>query len=181
VRRPPLISFLLLTSLAAFALTAPGCGADKPGFGDGDADADADADSDGDADADADGDGDGDGDADTVCEDIVLGCGYDAGCNGMPGPDGCICTRERPQQTECLPDQTQTTCDVCYSFGSVPFFCAEYPGDGWRWRRADDVESWSVCTAEQLCESRGCHGAGGVEQWLCDGTAWRPAAEVPDC
>jgi hypothetical protein len=167
---PPLLLALCL-STGPFA-----CGDD-----DGDDDDDTIGDGDADSDADADADGDGDGDADTVCEDLVNDCGYDPGCNGMVGPDGCICTRERPQQTECLPDQVQTTCDTCYSFGAVPWFCAGYPRDGWRWRRADDVESWSLCTEEQRCESRSCHGAAGDEAYVCNGTEWVPAAEVTDC
>lgn len=153
----------------------PSCGDDKTSDGDGDADADSDSDSD------ADSDSDGDADVDTVCEDLVNDCGYDEGCNGMIGPDGCICSRERPQQSECLPDQTQSTCETCLSFGAVPWFCAEVPGDGWRWRRADDVESWTECTEEQRCESRGCHGPAGVERSVCNGTEWVPEAEVEGC
>lgn len=168
MRLPSLVLLVILLALAT------ACGDDDDAVeADGDADADADADT----------DGDGDGDADTVCEDITFGCGYDTGCDGMLAPDGqCTCTRERPQQTVCLPDQVQTTCDTCMSFGAVVWFCARYDNDGWRWRRAgDDVEAWYVCTEEQLCETRGCHGAAGEEIWVCNGTAWVPEAEAPDC
>jgi hypothetical protein len=156
--------------LCLLLLPSTSCGSDDDDDGAGDGDADADA------------DGDADGDADTVCEDPINGCGYDRGCDGALAPDGqCICSRDRPDQNACLPGAVQTTCDVCYSFGAVAWFCAQLPGDGWRWRRADDAASWMVCTAEQRCQSRGCHGAAGDEQWVCNGAAWVPAAEVPDC
>lgn len=126
--------------------------------------------------------GDAEPDADTVCEDPINGCGYDPGCDGQLAPDGqCLCSRERPPQTDCLPDTVETTCDTCLSFGSVPWFCAEIPGDGWRWRRADDVVAWSTCTADQMCQARACHTAAGNMRWVCDGATFRPEAEVPDC
>ena len=173
-----LLSFLSLT-------LAVGCGDDDDdasGDGDADSDADSDADADGDSDSDSDSDSDADGDADTVCEDPINGCGYDPGCNGNVAPDGqCICSRDRPEQSTCLPDQVQSTCDTCFSFGSAAFFCGEIPGTGWRWQRADTVESWYVCTAEQRCQERTCHGAAGDEVWVCDGAAWVPAEQAPDC
>jgi len=171
-----------------------GCGSSKRdvaigdgGDGDGDADASADGGSSdggagGDADADADSDADADADADTVCEDLVNGCGYDRGCDGLTAPgSSCVCSRDRPEQAECLPATVQTTCDTCLSFGAVAWFCAEYQGDGWRWRRADTEQAWRTCTQDQRCDARTCHGANGDETWVCDGEAFVPADDVHGC